>query len=654
MRTQDVLDAIEWEIEASSKSVKLITSRVNRLASGLVELYVEQDADGLDESLEEAMAWWGPQQQASVLSVDQDECKVTLWRFLGLPPTAGTRVIFYKPLYLKKLLGLWQHPGKSAAALRVLASLKTPQPPVRPVTTTIFPLLREEQLQALALCDQEVGFLWGPPGTGKTFTLGALIARILVERPKARLLLLSTTNRAVDEALISVDDRLKELRTKVPSSTQIRKRIKRYGSNFDATRYEREGRQRLVADSHKRPIISEIARLEESEPSKTDSEKYAVWKERIEVLRKQIPKPDLRAPLLAMTTTAAAYAFDDLETVPFDYVVFDEASQINLPYTCTLGTLGRHLIFTGDPKQLAPIVVSKHPAAQAILSRSPFEHMRPDNRSQLDEQDRMVPEICGLVADLFYDGNLYVVEASERNPVWKAKRNAPRLPSIGRARLHMEPCLTNGDFSTSNGVRGVFRFESAMRAVEIARECAQARSGTIAIITPFRKQRQIIEKRLRAEDLKNVTVSTVHRVQGGQFHTVILDPVLGEPIRPGGVLLSSESEAPRLINVALSRAQARFILLLSEGDRRNHLLRKLADAIEMRSVADRDYQPLATYVFEKSFPFAFIGLHVHHKQFTGRLVESSSDSQFTILANNGERIPFRTEEVRSLISQQRI
>jgi hypothetical protein len=117
MRTQDVLDAIEWEIEASSKSVKLITSRVNRLASGLVELYVEQDADGLDESLEEAMAWWGPQQQASVLSADHDECKVTLWGFLGLPPTAGTRVIFYKPLYLKKLLGLWQHPGRSLRRL---------------------------------------------------------------------------------------------------------------------------------------------------------------------------------------------------------------------------------------------------------------------------------------------------------------------------------------------------------------------------------------------------------------------------------------------------------------------------------------------------------------------------------------------------------
>ena len=296
----------------------------------------------------------------------------------------------------------------------------------------------------------------------------------------------------------------------MPASSLIR----RYGTNFDAGRYEREGRQHLVADSHKRAIISEIAKLEEAEPSKTDSERYAVWQERIELLRKQIPKPDLRAPLLAMTTTAAAYAFDHLEAAPFDYVVFDEASQISLPYACALGTLGRRLIFAGDPKQLAPIVVSKHPTAQNILSRSAFEYMRPDNRAQLDEQDRMVPEICGLVADLFYDGSLYVVEASERNAVWQAERNAPRVPSLGRARPHVEPCLTNGEFSTKNGVRGVFRFESAMRAVEIASECARTQSGTIAIITPFRKQRQIIEKRLRTEGLKNVTVSTVHSVQG--------------------------------------------------------------------------------------------------------------------------------------------
>lgn len=66
MRTQDVLEALEWEIEASSKSVRLIIARTNRLVNGLVELFVEPDSEGLDESLEEAMAWWGPHQQASV------------------------------------------------------------------------------------------------------------------------------------------------------------------------------------------------------------------------------------------------------------------------------------------------------------------------------------------------------------------------------------------------------------------------------------------------------------------------------------------------------------------------------------------------------------------------------------------------------------
>ena len=36
--------------------------------------------------------------------------------------------------------------------------------------------------------------LWGPPGTGKTTTLGVLVAEYLDRHPGAKVLLLSTTN----------------------------------------------------------------------------------------------------------------------------------------------------------------------------------------------------------------------------------------------------------------------------------------------------------------------------------------------------------------------------------------------------------------------------------------------------------------------------
>lgn len=63
--------------------------------------------------------------------------------------------------------------------------------------------LNEEQRAAvLRSLGQEISFIWGPPGTGKTRTVGALV-RLLADRGE-RVLVTSHTNAAVDAALIPV------------------------------------------------------------------------------------------------------------------------------------------------------------------------------------------------------------------------------------------------------------------------------------------------------------------------------------------------------------------------------------------------------------------------------------------------------------------
>lgn len=63
--------------------------------------------------------------------------------------------------------------------------------------------LNSNQRHAIRLAlANEVVYLWGPPGTGKTTTLRALI-KTLFDR-KARVLICSTTNRAVDQVLLSL------------------------------------------------------------------------------------------------------------------------------------------------------------------------------------------------------------------------------------------------------------------------------------------------------------------------------------------------------------------------------------------------------------------------------------------------------------------
>ncbi|MDQ2777030.1 MAG: AAA family ATPase [Acidobacteriota bacterium] len=57
----------------------------------------------------------------------------------------------------------------------------------------------------------DASYLWGPPGTGKTTTLGYLVAEYLQARKASRILLVSSTNVASDTALLSVDERVKSL-----------------------------------------------------------------------------------------------------------------------------------------------------------------------------------------------------------------------------------------------------------------------------------------------------------------------------------------------------------------------------------------------------------------------------------------------------------
>jgi Cdc6-like AAA superfamily ATPase len=61
------------------------------------------------------------------------------------------------------------------------------------------------QMEAMFSClGRDTTFIWGPPGTGKTKTIG-MIGEQLFRRNRS-LLLVSHTNTAVDEALVKIAD----------------------------------------------------------------------------------------------------------------------------------------------------------------------------------------------------------------------------------------------------------------------------------------------------------------------------------------------------------------------------------------------------------------------------------------------------------------
>ena len=452
----------------------------------------------LDESFEGSRAWWGgePTGTADVLSVDPEREQINL-RFASKPPPGvGETLRIYPPQFLQPLYDCWHNHHWAERCLQWLKDLRESNrfDPAAALDPASFPWLRARQRDAFKLPGWNASFLWGPPGTGKTTTLGALLASYLLQFPEHKVLLFSTTNSAVDLALIAVDEALAGLgRTTQPT----RNRCQRLGNHFIARNYEHRKHLLPVADEE---LVTELARLESARPDPQNVSAYAAWRSAVDQLRAEARRRATEvlqdSQLVALTTARGVYSFEDLRLfAPFDLVVFDESSQVTLPHALALAPLGRHVIFAGDPRQLAPIVRSDEPRAQRWMGQSIFEYMDEDAPStcMLVEQSRMAAPVCELVSYLFYGKRLVVAEAEKNDPKWLALRRPNGLTARCRRNVHLEEIATEGTWSQQ--YQGPIRYQSAELINEIVQELL-ARNHTqendILIVTPFRAQRALI------------------------------------------------------------------------------------------------------------------------------------------------------------------
>ncbi|MBV9499364.1 MAG: DNA2/NAM7 family helicase [Acidobacteriaceae bacterium] len=292
--------------------------------------------------------------------------------------------------------------------------------------------------------------------------------------------------------------------------------------------------------------------------SAKDIQSYGLWKKRLEALRQRIRDENrtflASARVAAMTATYAVFMYDDLRNCgPFDLILFDEASQMGLAHAMMLAGLGRRVMFAGDPNQLPPVVQSRNKLAKKWLGRSPFAYFSRSGvaKCMLDEQWRMAPDICRAVSTVFYDHKLRV--ADDLDERWLRDRSLSLHAVLGSENVTVVAVDTEVPHRPDQNVCRESA-EVVIRLVALLTQSVDA--SKILVLTPFRAQRQEIFKHLRAAGLSEKVVSTVHRAQGEERLIVIFDPV-----RPSAGFLNGE-EGARLINVAISRAQARLFVIL--------------------------------------------------------------------------------------------
>ncbi len=596
----------------------------------------------LDDSLDGASAWWGApvKGSASVLALQVEDDQLLLQNASSPPPGPEQLIRLYPPRFLKSLVDAacdtpW---AETALALRPQLSQALPAPAGPALTGAPFRWLREGQRRALqALVQQRSAYLWGPPGTGKTTTLGVLLAEYLDSRPGARVLLVASTNQAVDQALIAVDKALQKGRRE-----GLRGTLQRLGTRFDPAAYE--GRTHLLPGTNT-PLLAELGRVEAARPAGRDALAIKTWSDRREALRAQLRADTRRVlrhcRLAAMTASRATAGLGLLRSLdespeagepPFDLLVFDEASQLSLAQTLLLMPLARARLFAGDPRQLAPVLRSREPAAQRWLGRSAFADMPRQGPMVvlLDEQSRMAPPISELVSEVFYEGALKVAADALASPDWLAQRQ--RALAEVPASTHVRMQHVTGPARWSAQERGPQRVASANAvalAVKQALDSGDWQAHEMVVLTPFRAQRALIRRCLQEHGVDaqtGVKVSTVHRAQGSEAPVVFFDPV------DASLPFLQTEDARRLLNVALSRAQAKVLLYLSDADTTSPLLAPLVQRLRLAGDT-RPVVALQTLAAAPDFPRNALGLRVSAGRVTGEVQRLSPDGRLLWLVN---------------------
>lgn len=369
------------------------------------------------------------------------------------------------------------------------------------------------------------------PGTGKTTLIGALAA--VVGNVGRRVLVVAPSNRAADGCALSICERLKE-HARFDDGLVVREgraRLEEFRRRFgEHTDRGRIARKRLTAEGAMCPDPAWIAREE---------------------------RRVLDEATVVVAPTAQTWVSFALSEQRFDTVVVDEGGMTSLPEAYHAGTLARRaVVLVGDPRQLPSVVQANDPVTDAFLKCSPLDIPHASHRNErsrtvtLRVQYRMDPDITDLVNHLVYNGVL--------QPAPSVLARSPRAgPSLMLLDSSSENPVPAGPGNRGNPVHA----RLAGELVQWLRDDQEVDDEEIALLSRFRVQAGNLRKSVRK--YPNVIASTVHRAQGGQCHTVIIDFSEAPGSRVGDYLTGVEldSDGVRLLNVALTRAQRRVVFL---------------------------------------------------------------------------------------------
>lgn len=299
----------------------------------------------------------------------------------------------------------------------------------------------------------------------------------------------------------------------------------------------------------------------------------SLWKKSQEVLK--------RYPVILSTTFSSR---DSLNSdVVYDYIIVDEASQVDIATGALALSCARNAVIVGDTKQLPNVVTNDmETKAKVIFDRynvnegylytksllqSVLEVMPKVTQTLLREHYRCHPKIINFCNQKFYCGDLIVMttdngEEDVLSVVKTVKGNHERNHSSQR--------------------------QIDVIKTEILPKC-DSNFAEIGIIAPYKNHVEALKR-----EIKDIDIATVHKFQGKEKNNIIISTVDDE--------ISDFVDDPHLINVAVSRAKKKLAIVTTGNEQsKERNIKDLIDYIEYNNfeVVDSKIYSVFDYLYKE-------------------------------------------------------
>ena len=425
-------------------------------------------------------------------------------------------------------------------------------------------ILNDSQLASLEkmLQAQDVAFIHGPPGTGKTTTLVQVIKHTIKEQKQV--LVSAPSNAAIDLLVDKLSEQgLSVIRIGHPARVTEQSLSK----TLDA---------RIAAHPNYQELRSLRKQMEQLRSTALKYKRHFGWqeKEQRRQLMQEVKSLKADADLLefyivndllqkteAICCTLVGASHPVLKGKKFKTVFIDEAAQALEP-ACWIPLLkSERVIFAGDHQQLPPTIKSVQAAREGLATTLFEKGIKSQSHcaSMLQVQYRMHESIMKFSSNYFYKGELIAHESVRASLL---RSDQPPIEFIDTAGCGYNETQDPETLSRLNEEEAQLLIHQVEMLVEhIGANTWIDERITLGIITPYRAQVDHLHKLAEASAILEplhslITINTVDAFQGQERDVIVISFVRSNDKGEVGFLGDI-----RRTNVAMTRARKKLIMI---------------------------------------------------------------------------------------------